>query len=312
MEDVIHKSVMVEEVLEYLQCKKEGIYLDGTLGFGGHTEQILKASEPSGRVIALDRDIDAVEAARKRLLPFGDRITIERENFCNLKDALIKNNIEKIDGILLDLGVSSFQLDNALRGFSFRKNARLDMRMDTRDTVTAFELINESTQRELELIFRDYGEEPKARSFSRKIVKERELKPIETTVELANLILTSVPHKLRFGRTHPATRVFQALRIAVNSELENLKIGLGDGLEVLNKGGRFVVISFHSLEDRIVKNFFRDSARECICPPRIPKCVCSVEPTLKVITRKAIVAGEDEVQENPRARSAKIRVAERI
>jgi 16S rRNA (cytosine1402-N4)-methyltransferase len=307
---LVHLPVMPGEVVRYLGCKPGGSYVDGTLGGGGHTLEILKATGPGGRVIGIDRDGDAIAAAERVLEPYTDRVLILRENFKDIKALLSARGIDKVDGIVLDLGVSSFQLERPERGFSFRFDTRLDMRMDRTQELTAYELVNELPPAELERIIRTYGEERRARQISRAIERARLLKPIETTGELARIVLEVVSK--RPGKIHPATKVFQALRIAVNDELENLKVGLGDSVETLGRGGRMVVISFHSLEDRIVKNFFRDLSRGCVCPPRIPKCVCGKKPSVRLLTRKALTPTPREIDTNPRARSARLRAIEKL
>jgi 16S rRNA (cytosine1402-N4)-methyltransferase len=307
---LVHLPVMPGEVVRYLGCRPGGIYVDGTLGGGGHTLEILKATGPDGRVIGIDRDGNTIAAAERILEPYTDRVLILRENFKDIKTLFSARGIEKVDGMVLDLGVSSFQLERPERGFSFRFDTRLDMRMDRTQELTAYELVNELPKAELERIIRTYGEERRARQIARAIERARELKPIETTGELARIVLEVVPK--RPGRIHPATKVFQALRIAVNDELENLKLGLGDGIEMLGRGGRMVVISFHSLEDRIVKNFFRDLSKGCVCPPGLPKCVCGKKPSVRLLTRRVVAATPGEIDANPRARSARLRAIEKL
>lgn len=306
-----HLSVMPGEVIEYLGCAKAGIYVDGTAGGGGHSKEILKANHEN-RLIGIDRDEDALRAAEENLKPFAGRFTLVRENFRDIKAVLERLGAPQIDGMLLDLGVSSFQLESAPRGFSFLKPARLDMRMDRSKGETAYDLVNNLDEDELVRIFRDYGEEAHSKRIARAVIKARSAKPIETTTELAEIIQWAVPAKARHGRIHPATRVFQALRIAVNDELGSLKDALADGVDALKPGGRMVVISFHSLEDRIVKNAFRDASTGCICPPRIPKCVCNRVPQARLVTRKAITPTDTEIATNPRARSAKLRALEKL
>jgi 16S rRNA (cytosine1402-N4)-methyltransferase len=307
---LVHLPVMPGEVVRYLGCRPGGIYVDGTLGGGGHTLEILKATGPDGRVIGIDRDGNTIAAAERILEPYTDRVLILRENFKDIKTLFSARGIEKVDGMVLDLGVSSFQLERPERGFSFRFDTRLDMRMDRTQELTAYELVNELPKAELERIIRTYGEERRARQIARAIERARELKPIETTGELARIVLEVVPK--RPGRIHPATKVFQALRIAVNDELENLKLGLGDGIEMLGRGGRMVVISFHSLEDRIVKNFFRDLSKGCVCPPGLPKCVCGKKPSVRLLTRRVVTPTPGEIDANPRARSARLRAIEKL
>ena len=295
-----------------LQIKKNGIYLDGTLGDGGHAEQILTGLGPRGLLVAFEQDKDSISFAEKRLQPFKSQTKIFHDNFKNARKVLVKEKIGLLDGILLDLGVSSRQLENPERGFSFTSDAFLDMRMDQRTKTTAFDLLNNSSENELATIFKEFGEERWAKRIARAIARKREITPIRTTGELSNLILSAVPAKSKKYKIHPATRVFQALRIAVNNELDALSTILDDGVECLKPSGRFCVISFHSLEDRLVKTRFRQLQKGCICPIDIPQCVCGRKSVLKVITKKPIVPTEDEVKKNPRARSAKLRVAEKV
>ena len=308
----MHQPVLTEEVLEMLQIKKDGVYLDGTLGDGGHAEQILSKMGPHGLLVAFDQDQDAISFAKKRLQPYKSRTKIFHENFKNIKKILKRENIGSLDGILLDLGLSSRQLGSPERGFSFSSNTFLDMRMDHRNEVTAFDLVNNSSEKDLVRIFKDFGEERWAKRIAKKITINRKSKPILTTGDLSSLILSVIPAKAKKYKIHPATRVFQALRIAVNKELEALATVLDDGVECLKADGRFCVISFHSLEDRIVKTRFRQYAKGCVCPPKIPHCVCGKKSTLKVLTKKPIVPSEDEVLKNPRARSAKLRVSKKL
>lgn len=307
-----HRPVMAKEVLDILRCRPGGLYVDGTLGGGGHALEILKASAPGGRLIGLDRDADAIEAAGKALFPYNGRITLVRENFKNIREALNGLGVLSVDGVVLDLGVSSYQFEEPERGFSFRASARLDMRMDRRQKKTAHELVNTLDEAELARIFREYGEERFSSRIARAIVRARRSRPVETTGELKELILSAVPKKFHGASVHPATRVFQALRIAVNDELENLKDGLSRGFEVLSKGGRMCVISFHSLEDRIVKDKFRELSTGCVCPPRIPVCVCGRVPEAGLLTKKALTPSKEEIEDNPRSRSAKLRAVEKL
>lgn len=309
---MIHQPVLTGEVLEMLQIKKDGIYLDGTLGDGGHAEQILSKMGPHGFLVAFDQDEDSISFARKRLQPYTSRIKIFRENFKNAKKLLNKEKIGPLDGILLDLGVSSRQLENPKRGFSFSSNAFLDMRMDQRAKTTAYDLVNYSPENELVKIFKEYGEERWAKRIAKNIVNTRKKQQIKTTGELNEIVLSTVPAKSKKYKIHPATRVFQALRIAVNKELEALKTILDDGVECLKPDGRFCIISFHSLEDRLVKTKFRQYEKGCICPPKIPYCVCGKKGILKIITKKPIVPSEGEIRKNSRARSAKLRAAQKI
>ena len=309
---IMHLPVLTGEILEMLQIKKHGIYMDGTLGDGGHAEQILSRMSPQGLLIAFEQDRDSISFAQKRLQPFKSQTKIFHDNFKNATKVLNKEKIGLLDGILLDLGVSSRQLESPERGFSFASDAFLDMRMDQRSKTTAFDLLNNSSENELATIFKEFGEERWAKRIARAIARKREITPIRTTGELSNLILSAVPAKSKKYKIHPATRVFQALRIAVNNELDALSTILDDGVECLKPSGRFCVITFHSLEHRLVKTRFRQLEKGCICPSDIPQCVCGRKSVLKVITKKPIVPKEDEVKKNPRARSAKLRVAEKI
>lgn len=307
-----HEPVLLEEVLESLSLKPGGIYVDGTLGGGGHAGGILGATSPDGVLVGIDRDDDALAESRRVLEPFGRRAILVKGNYADLGDILAGLGIDRVDGIVLDLGVSSHQLEAAERGFSFSKPAPLDMRMDREASTTARELVNRADARELQRILRDYGEELMAGRIARAIVERRKAGPIETTDELAGLIASAMPARMRHGRIHPATRSFQALRIAVNDELTSLHRGIASGIDSLKEGGRFAVITFHSLEDRMVKDLFRDASRGCTCPPDLPVCACGGKPRLRVIARRPIRPGEAEMERNPRARSAKLRTAERI
>ena len=310
--DFFHKPVLVAEVMASLQCRTGAVYLDGTLGGGGHAFEILRNSAPNGRLIGIDTDSDALREAERRLAPFGDRAIILKGNFATMETILTGMNIGKVDGILLDLGVSSHQLNTAGRGFSFSLDAPLDMRMDQNQGPCAYDLIHTLSMDELEKIIRNYGEERMAGRIARAVVARRTLSPIRTTADLAGIVAGALPKARGPVRIHPATRTFQALRIAVNDELASLRQALADGMGRLNDGGRFCVISFHSLEDRIVKNAFQTEQKGCICPSDFPLCACGRKPTMKVLTRKPLVPGEAELLANPRARSAKMRVAERI
>ena len=285
--------------------------MDGTLGDGGHTEFILQNTGPRLRVLGIDRDANALLRAKKRLALFGDRVAFVHGNYSEIQTLLKQINIEKIDGLLLDLGVSSPQIDTAERGFSFMQNGPLDMRMDFSEEITAATLLETLSDRELESIIKDYGEERYYRKIVRAIRKAQATSPISTTLQLSE-ILSGAVYSKRPSKIHPATRTFQALRIAVNRELMHLKTALQDSLGVLNAGARLVTIAFHSLEDRIVKKFFREEEKSCTCPPRVPICVCGKTPTLKVITKRVLVSNEEEVTRNPRSSSAKMRVAERV
>ena len=312
MDGFVHISVMPDEVLRYLAPRPGGMYVDGTLGGAGHARQILEASSPDGILVGFDRDPAALKVATERLAEFGGRVRLVNRNFAELAGSLAEMGITGIDGLLLDLGVSSHQLDTAERGFSFQQDAPLDMRMDTTAGETAADLVNGLPERELERIIREYGEERWARRIAKFIVTARAAAPIETTLQLVDVIKGAVPRGAWDERLHPATRTFQGLRIAVNEELSSLEKGLAGAVRLLKKGGRAVVISFHSLEDRIVKTSFRAFAHGCTCPKSIPRCVCGKVPQLKVITGKPIMAGDAEVTMNPRSRSARLRAAEKI
>jgi 16S rRNA (cytosine1402-N4)-methyltransferase len=305
-----HTSVLIQESMGLLKPRAGERYLDGTLGGGGHAEEILLRSSPDGRVLGLDRDEDALEAAGQRLSRFGDRLTVRRANFDQAKETLADINWNQVNGVLLDLGVSSHQFDAAERGFSFQASAPLDMRMDRGQRLTAFEIVNSFPEAEVAKIISDYGEEPRARRIAAAIAAERRVRTIETTVDLADLV-ARVKRK-RNRAHHPATQTFQALRIAVNRELESLKRFLEYGFELLHPGGRMVIISFHSLEDRLVKTAFRKWSDKCICPPRTLKCECGWSQKAQRLTRKPIIASAEEVRANPRARAAKLRAAVRL
>ncbi|HBB15667.1 MAG TPA: 16S rRNA (cytosine(1402)-N(4))-methyltransferase [Syntrophus sp. (in: bacteria)] len=309
---VFHIPVMISEVIASLRCRAGAVYVDGTVGGGGHAEAILRGTAPDGMLIGIDTDEEALDEAAKRLAPFKNRTILVKGNFADMDAILTEMNIGKADGILLDLGVSSHQLDTAYRGFSFTLDAPLDMRMDRSRGSSAYDLIQTLPEEELERIIRKYGEERMARRVARSIVEKRKVTPIRTTADLAAVVVRALPHVAGRQRIHPATRTFQALRIAVNDELTGLHRAITDGMERLGPGGRFSVISFHSLEDRIVKSAFRIGEKGCICPPDLPVCACRRTPTLKVITRKPIIPGEAEITSNPRSRSAKLRTAERI
>jgi 16S rRNA (cytosine1402-N4)-methyltransferase len=310
--DAFHTPVMVQEVVSSLHCRAGNITVDGTVGGGGHAEAILENTAPDGILIGIDADTDALGAARERLARFGGRTILVKGNFAHMETILEEEEVGKVDGILLDLGVSSHQLDTAERGFSFTQDAPLDMRMDRSRPRSASDLVNTLPWEELARIIRDYGEERMAGRIARAIAKERTHSPLRTTRELAGVVLRAFPPDAERQKIHPATRTFQALRIAVNDELTSLRKALTDGMERLKPGGRFSVISFHSLEDRIVKNAFRTGEKGCTCPPDLPVCACGGKPKLKVVTRKPVTPGDEEISGNPRARSAKLRTAERI
>lgn len=306
-----HTSVLLEETIENLRVKPDGIYIDGTLGGGGHSYATASKLSEKGRLIGIDQDEEAVAAAGKRLEVFGDRVTIIRDNYCNARNVLRNIGIEKVDGIVLDLGVSSYQLDNAERGFSYQNDAALDMRMDTRQALTARDIVNAYPEMELYRIIRDYGEEQFSKNIAKHIVKARTDKPIETTGELNDIIKAAIPAKMRQGGGHPSKRTFQAVRIECNRELEVLKESLEELIDLLKPQGRLCIITFHSLEDRIVKTAFRQAANPCICPPGFPVCVCGKVSKGKVITGKPILPAENEMEENPRSKSAKLRIFEK-
>lgn len=303
-----HTSVLLHETIENLHIKSEGIYVDGTLGGGGHAGRIAERLQGSGRLIGIDQDADAIEAAGRRLEPYRERITLIRDNYCHMKEALKQIGIDKVDGIVLDLGVSSFQLDNIERGFSYKYDTKLDMRMDTRQSLSAREIINEYPEADLYRIIRDYGEEQFAKNIAKHIVMSRKDKPVETTGQLCEIIKAAIPARMRATGGHPAKRTFQAVRIECNRELEVLKDSLDQLIDLLNPGGRICVITFHSLEDRIVKSAFRKNENPCTCPPDFPVCVCGQVSRGKVITRKPVLPSEEEVEANQRAKSAKLRV----
>ena len=305
-----HKPVLLSECLEALCIRPDGIYVDGTLGRAGHSIEIARRLT-TGRLVCIDQDREAIEAAKERLAPWMDRVTLVRSNFCALDEILRENGIAGADGMLFDLGVSSPQLDDPARGFSYMHDAPLDMRMDERAPLTAREVVNGWSQEELRRILQDYGEERYASAIARAIVRRREQAPIETTFELVNVIRGAMPAAALREKQHPAKRSFQAIRIAVNGELDVLEPMLQAAARGLRPGGRLAVITFHSLEDRIVKRAMQALAQGCTCPPEFPVCVCGKKPMLKRISRKPIAAGAEELRENPRARSAKLRVAER-
>mgnify|MGYP000953869176 FL=1 len=306
-----HKSILLNECMEGLSIKEDGIYVDGTLGGGGHSFHILERLGERGRLIGIDQDEDAIKAATKRLEAFANKVTIVRDNYEHFQTILSTLSIPKVDGILLDLGVSSYQFDEADRGFSYRFDAPLDMRMDRRQDFTAKDLINNYSEQELYHIIRDYGEDKFARNIAKHIVKEREKKPIETTFELSEIISHAIPMKMRVKGGHPAKKTFQAVRIALNRELEVLEESIEGMIKALKPEGRLCIISFHSLEDRIVKKAFRTAEDPCICPKDFPICTCGRKSLGKVISKKAIIPSDLEMEENPRARSAKLRIFER-
>ena len=306
-----HKSVLLHETVDSLNIRPDGIYVDGTLGGGGHACEVLKRLGPKGRLIGIDQDADAIKAAAKRLEPMKERVIIVRDNYRNIQRVLESLNISKVDGIYLDLGVSSYQLDTAERGFTYRENAPLDMRMDQRNEKTAADIVNEYGEMDLYRMIRDYGEDRFAKNIAKHIVREREKSRIETTDQLVEIIKAAIPAKIRAEGGHPAKRTFQAIRIELNKELEVLNESIDTMIGLLNPGGRLSIITFHSLEDRIVKNKFRTNENPCICPPDFPVCVCGKKRMGKVITRKPILPDEVEIEENKRSKSSKLRVFER-
>jgi 16S rRNA (cytosine1402-N4)-methyltransferase len=306
-----HTSVLLPETIESLDIKPDGIYVDGTLGGAGHAYEVCKRLGENGRFIGIDQDGDAILAATKRLEPFQDKVTIVRSNYCNMREVLDALDIHQVDGILLDLGVSSFQLDNAQRGFTYREDAPLDMRMDTRQPKTARDIVNEYSESELYRIIRDYGEDRFAKNIAKHIVAYRKDKPIETTGELIYIIKAAIPAKVRMAQGHPAKKTFQAIRIELNRELAVLQDSIDSMIELLNDKGRLSIITFHSLEDRIVKVKFKENESPCTCPPDFPVCVCGKVSKGRVVTRKPIVPTENEITENKRAKSSKLRVFER-
>ena len=306
-----HQSVLLEETVGNLRVKPDGTYVDGTLGGGGHSYAICQQLSAKGSLIGIDQDEAAIRAAGERLQEFRENVTIVRSNYCNMKKELQKIGISSVDGIVLDLGVSSYQLDNAERGFTYREDVPLDMRMDRRGSRTARDIVNTYTENELYRVLRDYGEEKFAKKIARNICTARSEKPIETTGELIELIKQSIPMKMRAVGGHPAKKTFQAIRIELNQELEVLRNSLDDMIELLNDGGRICIITFHSLEDRIVKTIFRRNENPCTCPPDFPVCVCGRKSRGRVITRKPILPTDQEMEENPRSKSAKLRVFEK-
>lgn len=306
-----HVSVLLNECIEGLNIKENGIYVDGTLGGGGHSLEILKNLSSEGLLIGIDQDTDALKAAGIRLQDF-DNVKYVHSNFYNIDKVLSDLEVEKIDGMLMDLGVSSYQLDTGDRGFSYMQDAELDMRMNRENDLSAYEVVNDYSEEEIYRIIRDYGEEKFAKRIARFIVERREEEPIKTTLELVEIIKAAIPARARREGPHPAKRTFQAIRIEVNSELSILNKAIEDGVNRLNKGGRMAIITFHSLEDRIVKLKFKELATSCTCPKEFPICVCGGEAKVKVISRKAIEPSEEEILENPRSRSAKLRVIEKL
>ncbi|MCI5501721.1 MAG: 16S rRNA (cytosine(1402)-N(4))-methyltransferase RsmH [Lachnospiraceae bacterium] len=310
--EFVHKSVLLDEVIDNLNIKPDGIYVDGTLGGAGHGKEVCKRLSANGRFIGIDQDEDAIRASTERLSEFGDIVTIVRSNYSDMVSVLHDLCIDKVDGITLDLGVSSFQLDTADRGFSYRMDAPLDMRMDNRQELSAATVVNEYTESELFHIIKNYGEDKFAKNIAKNIVIERKKNPILTTGRLAEIVDRSIPMKMKKQGGHPAKRTFQAIRIEVNHELDVLQQNLSDMIDLLNPGGRFCIITFHSLEDRIVKKAFREAENPCICPPDFPVCVCGRVSKGRMFPRKPILPSDCEMEANPRSKSAKLRVFQRI
>lgn len=306
-----HTSVLLEETVDGLNVKSDGVYVDATLGGGGHAFEVCSRLGDKGRLIGIDQDAAAIEAASARLNGFGEKVTIIRSNYCEMKSKLHEAGIDKVDGIVLDLGVSSYQLDTAERGFSYRVDAPLDMRMDQRRQTTAKDIVNTYSEADLYRVIRDYGEDRFAKNIAKHIVMERGKAPIETTEQLNEVIKRAIPMKVQKTSGHPSKRTFQAIRIELNQELEVLRNSLDDMIDMLNPGGRICIITFHSLEDRIVKSAFRKNENPCTCPSHFPVCVCGNVSKGKVITKKPILPGEEELAENSRSRSAKLRIFER-
>ena len=306
-----HVSVLLQETVDGLNVKPDGIYVDGTLGGGGHSYEVCTRLGAKGSIIGIDQDEAAIEAASIRLKDFGEKVTIVRSNYCDMKSRLHELGIDKVDGIMLDLGVSSYQLDTADRGFSYREDAPLDMRMDQRSEMTARDIVNDYSEMDLYRVIRDYGEDKFAKNIARHIVQERAKRPIETTGELTEVIRHAIPMKFQKKTGHPAKRTFQAIRIELNRELDVLRDSLDDMIDMLNPGGRLCIITFHSLEDRIVKSAFKKNENPCTCPSDFPVCVCGKVSKGRVITRKPILPSEEEMEGNSRSKSAKLRIFER-
>lgn len=306
-----HTPVLLDEIIEGLNIKEDGIYVDGTLGGAGHSKEIAKRLK-TGKLIGIDQDVNALKKSEEVLSPYKENVILVHNNYENIDVVLRDLSIPKVDGILLDIGVSSHQLDEESRGFSYNKDAPLDMRMDKTNTTTAWDIVNNYSQSELEQIIFDYGEDRWAKRIAEFIVSEREEKSIDTTLELVSAIKKAIPKAVRMEGHHPAKKTFQAIRIEVNRELEVLKNSIEKMVELLNPGGRLLIITFHSLEDRIVKEYFRELYKDCICPPELPQCICEKRRQIKIITRKPIIPTDEEIRDNPRSRSSKLRIAEKI
>ncbi|MGL5439195.1 MAG: 16S rRNA (cytosine(1402)-N(4))-methyltransferase RsmH [Filifactoraceae bacterium] len=309
--EFVHISVLLNECIEGLNINPTGTYVDGTLGGAGHSKEIVKLLT-TGKLVCFDQDINAINNAKVVLKDYMDKVILVHGNFENLKEELFKLNINSIDGLLLDLGVSSYQLDTPERGFSYMNDASLDMRMNESGILTGYDVVNGYSEEKLFKVIKNYGEENWASRIAKFICEKRQLKPIETTFELVDVIKSAVPVKARDTNLHPAKRTFQAIRIEVNRELDVIDKTLNSAMDMMNEGGRFVIITFHSLEDRIVKSFYKDKAQGCICPPELPICVCDNRPSLKLINKKPIIATKEELECNPRSRSAKLRIAEKL
>lgn len=307
-----HVSVLLDETIRELDIKPDGIYVDGTLGGAGHATEVCKRLGDKGKFVGIDQDEMAIEVGRERLAVFGDKVNVVRSNYSNMVNVLNDLGINKVDGIVLDLGVSSYQLDTPERGFTYRENTRLDMRMDQRQELTARDIVNNYSEYDLYRIIRDYGEDKFAKNIAKHIVMNRQLKPINTTFELNEIIKNAIPMKVRKKGGHPSKKTYQALRIELNKELDVLENTLTDMIDILNTGGRICIITFHSLEDRIVKSIFKRNENPCTCPPSFPVCMCGAKSKGKVITRKPILPSEEEMEVNSRSKSAKLRVFERV
>jgi 16S rRNA (cytosine1402-N4)-methyltransferase len=310
--EILHKPVLLNEVIKALNCKASGVYLDGTIGGGGHSREILKSCAPTGKLIGIDCDSYALDLARKNLEDFKDRLYLLKSDFVSIKQVLNELNIDKLDGILLDLGISSYQIEDGDRGFSFKKEGPLDMRMDQSYPLTASQIVNEFPPERLKSILKFYGEERWFKEITSNILKAREKAKILTTTQLAKIVASAIPKKFHPKKIHPATKTFQAIRIALNRELEKIEEFIRQSVVYLKKGGRIVIITFHSLEDRIVKFTYRSLAKGCNCPPSFPKCVCKREKLIKILTPRPIIPSLSEIMDNPRARSAKLRVCEKL